>query len=1085
MDSGFVSPVPVYRHNQKFDRDDACYLKSNPTLLGHVVRTPYDVDEHELLSDVLILRYTEIPENDLMSFTTTGVPPKGYVFVSFVEPSHGCALIHEDDLELVDRVLDLGQTVKRHPDDTISGTIISTTATCTLEPIAFQPVDPVTGEYGPLRFTEKPLNNMVGSQAAENAELGPPLLYDISLSDLTKHEEFSEGDFIIYRQKLGVIQQVERDAVLLLPNLKVTSPLDPFALELPLCSNPKAVVSLPETDALKSHDIGNGEYLWTSETEFIFPGQATITDASNISRGDLPPGMQSLLVQGYVMATPSMDVHIDWLCPNVFSAESRYQTPNSEVMRASALQGTAVKCDFGRPLSESSSSSSFRCDSQLEIGDRVRFRNTASAVTKYSQFRHIPADQTFGYDLNIFRIVSSRTQVAVQWQDGTVSAEQGTSLHKIASGEDELWPGNIVVLKDRVEAIGGPLTHNAEPFPHFLRSRMRGALRIPQVGIVQAVDSRERIASVRWYDNMVELFYGGNALNPYSSLGVLSDTITNVSIYELTTYGGLSRFLDDLVILAPESVDRSAIIPSPSDEPVRAVGPCQLSFLSPITYLDLSVYLQAMKSAMINSAWFKNTTRINTSPTHRRYSVHNENTDGSSSVNFFGKIVGVDTNGIITVRLPGAASCRDICVPLERILMVIDLDESIPAVPVQSFDFLTLAGMGPFRSRDDSSTFHTFEYEGGERLDNDSADDNWMTEDESYDSADSDELIPVPERMVEGGEVVVTAVSEINPPEKPDSHHEGESSIDNAAKIFEEINILHILSFPTPSSCPQGFVVLEDSPPLDHHFLSKSTLVSSRLRMKRIRKEFEVLESSLPPGIFVRTWESRMDLLRVMIIGPEGTPYEHAPYLIDFHLNEDFPNSPPSTFFHSWTNGQGAVNPNLYEDGKICLSILGTWPTENPDETWSPLKSTVLQILVSIMGLVLVKAPFYNEAGYEVLAVEDSRRVESSQYTEKAFLLTRKFIHRALQYPVAGLEDVLNWYYVPDPSPERPQLLRRAIIEALGMIEHHNRTSHGQNDQDKASVFFSRLSLGAVVMLRKHVTALERLELDLMAQKHS
>lgn len=46
------------------------------------------------------------------------------------------------------------------------------------------------------------------------------------------------------------------------------------------------------------------------------------------------------------------------------------------------------------------------------------------------------------------------------------------------------------------------------------------------------------------------------------------------------------------------------------------------------------------------------------------------------------------------------------------------------------------------------------------------------------------------------------------------------------------------------------------------------------------------------------------------------------------------------------------------------------------------------------------------------------------------------------------------------------------------MIEHHNSTSTGDaSDATQAvSPFVSRLSLGAVVMLRKHVTALEKIE---------
>lgn len=110
----------------------------------------------------------------------------------------------------------------------------------------------------------------------------------------------------------------------------------------------------------------------------------------------------------------------------------------------------------------------------------------------------------------------------------------------------------------------------------------------------------------------------------------------------------------------------------------------------------------------------------------------------------------------------------------------------------------------------------------------------------------------------------------------------------------------------------------------------------------------------------MRSWESRLDLFRVLIIGPQGTPYEYAPFVIDFHFPDTYPSAPPESYFHSWTNGLGVINPNLYENGTICLSILGTWPGKDADEGWSSIKSTVLQVLVSIMGLVLVKTPFYS-----------------------------------------------------------------------------------------------------------------------------
>ena len=51
------------------------------------------------------------------------------------------------------------------------------------------------------------------------------------------------------------------------------------------------------------------------------------------------------------------------------------------------------------------------------------------------------------------------------------------------------------------------------------------------------------------------------------------------------------------------------------------------------------------------------------------------------------------------------------------------------------------------------------------------------------------------------------------------------------------------------------------------------------------------------------------------------------------------------------------MNPNLYEEGKVCLSILGTWAGDQ-NESWSASRSSLLQAFVSIQGLVLVKEPY-------------------------------------------------------------------------------------------------------------------------------
>lgn len=55
----------------------------------------------------------------------------------------------------------------------------------------------------------------------------------------------------------------------------------------------------------------------------------------------------------------------------------------------------------------------------------------------------------------------------------------------------------------------------------------------------------------------------------------------------------------------------------------------------------------------------------------------------------------------------------------------------------------------------------------------------------------------------------------------------------------------------------------------------------------------------------MRAYEDRTDLLRSLIIGPENTPYEDAPFVIDWMLDANFPQTPPIAHFLSWTNGNG------------------------------------------------------------------------------------------------------------------------------------------------------------------------------------
>lgn len=192
-----------------------------------------------------------------------------------------------------------------------------------------------------------------------------------------------------------------------------------------------------------------------------------------------------------------------------------------------------------------------------------------------------------------------------------------------------------------------------------------------------------------------------------------------------------------------------------------------------------------------------------------------------------------------------------------------------------------------------------------------------------------------------------------------------EKPVETASVTTDDLSALAISTQPTqpPSIVPstEHFVLLETSPPSHFFAATLSEPVNAAQFYRTVCFDHNLLQSSMPPGVWVRVYEDRMDLMSVMIAGPEHTPYEDGMFLFDIQLGKNYPRSPPSCHYISFCADR--LNPNLYEDGKVCVSLLGTWAGRG-SEVWGP-SSTLLQVIVSIQGLILVPEPYFNEAGYE------------------------------------------------------------------------------------------------------------------------
>ena len=145
--------------------------------------------------------------------------------------------------------------------------------------------------------------------------------------------------------------------------------------------------------------------------------------------------------------------------------------------------------------------------------------------------------------------------------------------------------------------------------------------------------------------------------------------------------------------------------------------------------------------------------------------------------------------------------------------------------------------------------------------------------------------------------------------------------------------------------------------------------MSSRT-IKRILKE-KVAYHKDPldnDGIFISFDDNDMLKARVLITGPEDTPYQNGFYLFEFTFTKDYPHKPPKCLYLT-THGNSRMNPNLYTNGYVCLSLLGTWA----GPSWTSC-NTLTSICMSLRALVLNSNPIQNEPSFEKEVGEKSER---------------------------------------------------------------------------------------------------------------
>lgn len=194
--------------------------------------------------------------------------------------------------------------------------------------------------------------------------------------------------------------------------------------------------------------------------------------------------------------------------------------------------------------------------------------------------------------------------------------------------------------------------------------------------------------------------------------------------------------------------------------------------------------------------------------------------------------------------------------------------------------------------------------------------------------------------------------------------------------------------------------------------MSNTSLLSYSAKKRIFLDTKELFKNPLTSmGIYYKNNIDDLSVGYAMIIGPKDTPYQYGYYLFEIKYPCNYPFEPPHVLFLT-NDGKTRFNPNLYKEGKVCLSILNTW--DGP--SWSPCQ-TIRSVLISILGNVFVDNPICNEPGFNITNKENEPYNQSIRYKNiefaclQLYMKTTKIKNKAydLFYPI--IQDDFNKNY--------------------------------------------------------------------------
>lgn len=198
-----------------------------------------------------------------------------------------------------------------------------------------------------------------------------------------------------------------------------------------------------------------------------------------------------------------------------------------------------------------------------------------------------------------------------------------------------------------------------------------------------------------------------------------------------------------------------------------------------------------------------------------------------------------------------------------------------------------------------------------------------------------------------------------------------------------------------------------------------------------------------------------------MIIGNKHGVYQNGLFTFRIEYPPDYPYSPPKVTYLT-NDGTTRFHPNFYRSGKVCLSILNTWPGEK----WSSCQS-IRSILITLANL-FDDNPLQHEPAYSSPSIHTKRKLlykECVQYKsiEFAYLTIMKSLFLNEENKNERFRDIWLHHYknTIDAVIEKCQTFdkKERIIEFDGLYSNMKVVINYNNLLDNLNEFREKMNL--------------------------